>query len=505
MDDRRGTLSMLVLGMALAASLWAIVRLADFQQQRHETTVYTDAPGLQVSPPPLRCDQARDLDLNIRDYSYNVVTDPTVSRVYRYKTNLDATPPVSVHILSIRGGSGRVVVSESEKPVWLVLLSPQPAIWHIERAPGTTIERIVVSHSISELHFSDRLVPELDSILDLLTGAAPEATPLPDIDVIPQTHCIAFFQRFQKYDDRKKFVPTLRGIRRWLGHPEMSFQSSAHPSYFELPFRVPFPEPDVSIERLAAVAKLMDPPQAATTDPASQRSSQAPSQFERYANMPRRADVSAVTFRDPREFLSVLESYRTKGLIPSSMPASGSGGQGLDVAAWYSLSDYRNAYTRSVPTGTTEDACNGGRDHKFLIIEGNDNTNNVKCAWGKQMYFMRGGDDHIDDSWEDDIIYAGPGNDVIEAGWGNDLIFFNYGWGQDTVDKTCHRAPYRPQDSAGSKNINWSADWPYKNFIVFGKDVAETDIVRVKNKLVHKQTGDSITIKGDCFNTVFWR
>ena len=38
-----------------------------------------------------------------------------------YKTNLEADPPVSVHILSIRGGSGRVVVSESEKPVWLCI------------------------------------------------------------------------------------------------------------------------------------------------------------------------------------------------------------------------------------------------------------------------------------------------------------------------------------------------------------------------------------------------
>ena len=505
MDNRPATPLILVLGIALAAALWVIVRLADFQQQRQETIVYTDAPGLQISPPALRCNQARDLDLDIRDYSYNVVKEPTVSSVYRYKTNLEADPPVSVHILSIRGGSGRVVVSESEKPVWLVLLSPQSAIWHIERAPGAIVERIVTSQSISELHFSDRLVPESDSILNLLMGSAPETIPLPDIEVIRQTNCMAFLQRFQKYDDRKKFVPTLRGIRRWLGHPEMSFQSSAHPSYFELPFRVPFPEPDVSIERLAAVAKLMEPPSAAAIDTAPRKGRPAASQFERYANMPRRTDVSAVTFSDPREFLTALESYRAKGLIPSSMPASGTGGQGLDVAEWYLLSDYRDAYTRKVPTGTTEDACNGGRDHEFLIIEGTDGTNIVKCAWGKQMYFMRGGNDSIDDSWEDDIIYAGPGDDIIDAGWGNDLIFLNYGWGQDTVDKTCHRAPYRPQDSAGTKKVNWSMDWPYKNFIVFGKDVAEADIVRVNNKLVHKQTGDAITINGDCFNTVFWR
>lgn len=505
MNNRRGTLFVLVLGIALATALWAIVRLASFQQQRQETIVYTDAPGLKINPPALSCNQSHDLELDIRDYSYNVVKEPTVSQVYRYKTNLDAKPPVDVHILSIRGGSGRVVISQSKKPVWLVLLSPQSAIWHIERAPGAIIERIVASQSISELHFSDRLVARSDSVFDMLIGSAPDAIPLPDIDVIPQVNCMAFLQRFQKYDDRKKFAPTLRGIRRWLGHPEMSFQSSAHPSYFELPFRVPFPEPEVSVERLAAVAKLMELPPAAANDLVPRGGSPAESRFERYANMPRRADVRAVTFDDPREFIAVLESYRTKGLIPSSMPASGRGGQGLDVVEWYSLSEYQNAYTRKVLSGTTEDACNGGRDHEFLIIEGTDDRNFVKCAWGKQMYFMRGGDDRIDDSWEDDIIYAGPGDDIIEAGWGNDLIFFNFGWGQDAVDKTCHRAPYRPQDSAGSKKVNWSTDWPYKNFIVFGKDITEADIVRVNNKLVHKQTGDSITIKGDCFNTVFWR
>ena len=212
-----------------------------------------------------------------------------------------------------------------------------------------------------------------------------------------------------------------------------------------------------------------------------------------------------ITFGDTGEFLSALESYRAKGLIPPSMPASGRGGEGRNPAEWYSISEYRRAYTKRVPTGTTDDACTTSRDREFLVIEGTDGANIVKCAWGKQLYFMRGGDDRIDDSWEDDIIYAGPGNDVIEAGWGNDLIFFNFGWGQDVVDKTCHQASYRPQESIGSQSTSWSSNWPYTNFIVFGRDVAEEDIVAVKDKLVHKHTGDSITIKGDCFNTVFWR
>ena len=258
-------------------------------------------------------------------------------------------------------------------------------------------------------------------------------------------------------------------------------------------------------ERQVDVERPAKPPAAAASGSPSPPARPSASQFERYANMPRRADVAVVTFGSTSEFLVELESYRAKGLIPSSMPASGRGSQGMDVTEWYSISDYRSAYTKRVPTGTTENACDRSRDSKFLVIEGNDGTNIVKCAWGKQLYFMRGGDDRIDDSWEDDIIYAGPGNDVIEAGWGNDLIFFNFGWGQDFVDKTCHQALYRPQDSAGSQRISWSMNWPYMNFIVFGKDVAEEDIVSVNNKLVHKQTGDSITIKGNCFNTVFWR
>jgi hypothetical protein len=504
-NERNSTVLVVVLGIALAATAWAAVRLAQFQQQRSEIVVYTDAAGLRVSPPSLRCQQTRNFELDIRDYSHNVVAERTTSRVYRYKTNLDAEPPVHIHILSIRGGSGRVVVSETDKPVWLVLLSSQAAIWHIERTPGATLEKLIVSEAISELRFNDSIAGESRTIRNLLLGDEPEARPLPDVQVIPQSRCVASFQRFQKHEDRGEFVATLRGLRTWLGHPEKSFQSSAHPSYFELPFRVPFTEPDVSIERLAAVAKLADPPPATASTQAPQRGRPSAAQFASYANMSRRDDVRAITFAGPGEFLTVLESYRNKGLIPSSMPASNPGGQGLDVSTWYSLSDYRSAYTKRVSTGTTDNACKNSRNQDFLIIEGTDGVNIVKCAWGKQLYFMRAGDDHIDDSWEDDIIYAGPGNDVIEAGWGNDLLFFNYGWGEDVVEKTCHYAPYRPQDSAGAKKVDWSGNWAYKNFIVFGKDVAEEDLVRVGDKLVHKQTGDSITLKNDCFNTVYWR
>ena len=504
MDHGRRSTLIIALGIALLATAWTAARLAQFQQTRHESVLYTDAPEVQVSTQILGCRQTRQLELDIRDYSNNVAAKPTPTSVYRYKTNLDAEPPVHVHILSIRGGSGRVVVSETDKPVWLVLISSQPSIWHIERAPGVTLERVVASQAISELHFSDTLVAETGSMIDLLLSESPEATTLPEVELIPQSNCMAHFQRFQKYEDRKTFIPTLLGMRAWLGHPEMSFQSASHPSYFELPFRVPFVEPDVSIERLAAVAKLAEPPKAAPGRPAAQPERPTASQFERYANMERRSDVKAITFANPAELLSALESYRAKGLLPSSMPASGRGGQGLDVAAWYSLSDYRSAYTKRVSTGITDDACKNARNQDFLIIEGTDGANIVKCAWGKQMYFMRGGDDRIDDSWEDDIIYAGPGDDVIEAGWGNDLIFFNYGWGEDIVEKTCHYAPYRPQDSAGAKKVEWASNWPYKNFIVFGKDVADEDIVRVGDKLVHKKTGDSITLKNDCFNVVYW-
>ncbi|MDJ0793254.1 MAG: hypothetical protein QNI98_03335 [Woeseiaceae bacterium] len=505
MNNGRNSTLVIALGIALLASGWALARLAEFQQTRQTTVVYTDAPDLQANPNNLSCRQGRRLDLDIRDYSNNVVAKPGPSSIHRYKTNLDAEPPVHVHILSIRGGSGRVVVAETDKPVWLVLISSQPAIWHIERAPGATVDRVVASQTSSELHFSNTLVAEADSLLELLFGEAPDAAAMPDIQVIPHSTCMAALQRFQKYDDRKKFIPALQGLRAWLGHPEMSFQSASHPSYFELPFRVPFEEPDVSIDRLAAVAKLAEPPKAAPSNQQPEPDRAVANQFERYANMQRRSDVKAITFANSGELVAALDAYRNKGLIPSLMPASGRGGRGLDVAEWYSLSDYRGAYTRRVPTGITEDACNGGRDHEFLIIDGTNGTNSVKCAWGKQMYFTRGGDDHIDDSWEDDVIYAGTGNDTIDAGWGSDLLFFNYGWGQDVVEKTCHNAAYRPQDSAGARKVNWSTNWPYKSFIVFGRDVSREDIVRVDNKLVHKQTGDSVTLKNDCFNIVYWQ
>lgn len=503
-SNRQLTLVILALGIALTAIVWSEIRVAQVQQPEPETVVYTDRPEYQVTPPGLACDPVRNFELDILDYSHNVTVEPTSSPVYRYKTNLDAEPPVHVHIVSIQGGSGRVVVSETEMPVWLVLLSQLPSIWHIERTSGALVERIVANQSVSELRISDTPGAPARSLLERVLGAQADTIPLPDIRVLPRSRCLPFLRRFQAFDDRRRFIPALAGLRNWLGHPEMSFQSLDNPSYFERPFRVPFEEPEVSVEKLAAVAKLAEPPSSAATAQPPRPEERLDAQFERYADMPRRDDVRAETFDDPDELLASLESYRDKGLIPSSMPESSPGGRGLDVSGWYSLGDYRNAYTKRVPEGVTEDACDGGRKHEFLIVDGTDASNVVHCAWGKQLYFLRGGDDRVDDSWEDDIIYAGPGDDVIEAGWGNDLLFFNYGWGRDTVEKTCTRAAYRPQDSSGSTKVAWSRDWPDKNFLVFGKSISRSDIVRVKDKLVHKETGDSITLKDDCFNVVFW-
>jgi Ca2+-binding RTX toxin-like protein len=225
--------------------------------------------------------------------------------------------------------------------------------------------------------------------------------------------------------------------------------------------------------------------------------------LQQYADMPRRDDVNAITFSSAADFLKTLGEYRTRKLLPSSMPKSQPGARGAGVASWYGFADYQDAYTKRVPSGETN-ACGSGVDRRLLIIEGTGETNIVKCSHGNQLYFMREGDDHVDDSWDDDIIYGGPGNDILDAGWGNDLLFFNYGWGQDTVRKTCHSSSYVPQDSINSANVYWAPDWPYKNFIVFGKDVRREDIVSVNDKLVHKVTGDSISIDGNCFNVVYW-
>ncbi len=195
MNHGKSTALYIVLGIALLATAWAASRLAQFQQTRQELVLYTDAPELQMSPRVPGCRQVRNFDLDIRDYSSNVAARPAPTPVYRYKTNLDAEPPVHVHILSIRGGSGRVVVSETNKPVWLVLISSQPAIWHIERAPGATLERVIASRAISELHFTDELVADTDSVFDLLLGDTPEAVGLPDVQLIPQTNCLANFPR----------------------------------------------------------------------------------------------------------------------------------------------------------------------------------------------------------------------------------------------------------------------------------------------------------------------
>lgn len=493
-----------VLVLVLTPALYAMARLVSFHESAGQTVVYLDSPELMADAGKFRCTRMPAGDFDIRDYSYNVVRTPTPSRMYRYKTNLPAEPPVQIHLLAMEGGSGRVVVEKSDKPVWLVLLSARAGIWHVQQAPGADLQKVVTNQDVSEIRFSDVLPDRVTGILDYLLGNDAVPAQAPEILVMPNSSCLKKFTRFQSYDDQAGFLNALASIRAWLGHPEKSFQSAELPSYFGTAFRIPFTEVPIAPERLAAVKKLAEKPPSATGRRAAavHRREALTAALQQYADMPRRNDVKSITFSSPADFVGTLGEYRNRKLLPSSMPISRPGSRSGGVASWYALADYRNAYSTRVPSGRTEDAC--GRDQRLLIIEGTPETNIVKCAWGSQLYFMGGGDDDVQDSWGDDVIYGGPGDDIIDAGWGNDLLFFNYGWGQDTVTKTCHDSSYIPQDSVGSTKVHWDRTWPYKNFIVFGKDVRSDDIVSVNDKLVHKETGDSITIDGNCFNVVYW-
>ena len=498
---------LVLLGACLVAAGWAIVRLAEYQIHNTETVVFVDGASPEFTRQSLQCSTgSRVPALDVTDYSYNVTQSQQPSGLYRYKTNLDALPPVDVHVLVNRGGSGRVVLRNTDKPVWLVLLSTQRAIWHVETRPGANLERIVTNERVSEIRFSSAIGASAESLVDLFLGEHTSTTQPPAIDILPHSNCFVRLTRFQDVADRTRHEPAIRSLRLLLGHPESSLQAADEPSYFDRPLFVPFDEPDISPSRLAEVLRRADPlsnrARPAENSPGAVEERQ--SELQRIANMARDESVVPKELATPTEFISLLEEYQRRDLLPPSLPRSAPGSRVLSVADWYSLADYRRAYRREVPTGQTPDACNGGRDRDFLIVEGGAGSNVVGCAWGNQMYFMRGGDDEIDDSWEDDIINAGPGNDIIDAGWGNDIVFFNYGWGEDQLRKTCTGAAYVPQNTARASTVRWSQDWSYKNFIVFGKDIRRDDIVAIGNKLVHRETGDSVTVSGNCFNLVFW-
>ena len=496
------------LSVCLIAAGWTIIRLVEYQRHSAQSVVFIDGPSPEFSRPRLQCSTgsgARELD--IADYSFNVTETRRPSGLYRYKTNLDAVPPVDVHVVVIRGGSGRVVLDPTDQPVWLVLLSTQAAIWHVETRPGADLERIITSEAVSEIRFSSDFGRSADSFRELLLNGEASAPELPSIDVLPQSNCLVRLTRFQEFEERRRHEAAIQSLRSLIGHPELSLQAAAQPSYFDRPFFVPFEEPDISPVRLADVLRRADPVsrEELSAENSASAVSVTISEFERIANMPRDENVVPKVLANAAALVSLLEEYQRKNLLPSLLPRSTTSTRGLSVAGWYSVADYRSAYRRNVPAGETEDACDGGRGRDFLIVEGNAGRNIVHCARGNQMYFMRGGDDEIDDSWDDDIINAGPGNDTIDAGWGNDIIFFNYGWGEDQIRKTCHFAAYVPQDAPRASTVQWSQEWPYMNFLVFGKDVRRDDIVVFDDKLVHRQTGDSITINGNCFNLVFWQ
>lgn len=125
------------------------------------------------------------------------------------------------------------------------------------------------------------------------------------------------------------------------------------------------------------------------------------------------------------------------------------------------------------------------------IIDASEEKNSVfNCGSGNTVFMAGDGNDLIRDAWGSDIVYTGKGDDVIDLGNPSDIVIFEKGWGKDKLKiEGFQLDTYKVMD----QNYRWK----FSSFIVFGKGIKPNDLFWEDDRLIHKETGDFIEIKGD--------
>lgn len=113
----------------------------------------------------------------------------------------------------------------------------------------------------------------------------------------------------------------------------------------------------------------------------------------------------------------------------------------------------------------------------------------IVCDAGDVAYIAGDGDDWVEDAVGNDIFYMGGGDDTVKNSYGSDIFIFEKNWGHDSIEVNSERA-----DTSAIEGYDGSYPWKYTSFIIFGKGIDRADIHWQENKLVHAETGDSITL-----------
>lgn len=367
-----------------------------------------------------------------------------------YRNDAIADQPFELHLIGSYGGSGRITVMPSDRPIVLAIGAYEEGLWHFDLRPRARLARII------------------------LFGGAPQrlkGAPA-DAEIIDRSGCRIFAYQWEVVQNGVRFMPGefltfLASAQFASGLVENSFQGTYSVAG---QFTVPLDPSQYRVAR--AIERPASPRDVIALDPGAV-----------LADYRRIAAAAPVAFRPT---MAILIDLMQRGKLPVLFPKGDPGGDPNAPLGVRPLFE-------PLPGGNAANRCDG------VYVLGRPEGETIQCSGGNQFYVLGDGDDVLKDSWGDDIVNPGRGDDLIDVGWGNDIVVLESGWGDDVINKTCHGATMSEADRA---RLNWQHR--YNSFIVFGPGVRPEDIRwESKTVLTHAPSNSRLTLKGDCFNLVF--
>lgn len=457
----RTTLFALGCGLAGAAlvAAWLVPQLPDRDPplvRGAESFASGSAPGLDCQALQQQAWQAPALELGVEDRTYQEIS--------AFVSRAASEPDQALQLFGVYAGLPRIELGSDQQAQNLLLTSYDKTLWSIELAADADIRRIFVSDTVAEVRLSQRADASWLGKFKRAAGLSQSLASIQLVRLNREQGCGLY--GYDWHDDSKaQMRALLASVEQLTGLQVQSFQGSYSPQPNNAPFRGPLP-------------------------PASQRTPPAPSQPETS-----RADATP-WIQSVQELREQVRLLIERGVLPERVGGMDmtNGGELMQLQA-IDLSQHPSIQ----PDANGNLACPG---HEDSALEGDERANIAECGFGNTHFYGGDGKDLLDDAWGNDILYGGAGDDSLDAGWGSDLLLFGRGWGQDTLDKTCHNARFDAARTPGSVGLDYR--WSYNNFIIFGPGIAPSDLHWEGKRLLH-QDGDSLNFDGGniCFNFVF--
>ncbi len=460
---------LLALGCSLAGAALAAALLIPHLPDRDPPLVrsvesFASWPAAKLDCQALRQQawQAPALALHVEDRSYQEVS------AFVSRTALE--PDQALQLFGVYGGLPRIELSAGKQAQNLLLTSYDKTLWSIELAADANIRRIFVSETIAEVRLSQRADASWLAKFKRAVGLSQSLDSIQLIRLDSENSCGLYGYDWHE-DSKAQMRALLAGVEQLTGLQVQSFQGNYSPQPNSLAFKGPLPSATQATRAIQPAPSVALQPERTSAD-------------------------STPWIESVQEMREQVRLLIERGVLPERVG-------GMDMAAGGQLMQLQaidlSQYPSIQPDANGNFACPG---HEDSALEGDERANIAECGFGNTHFYGGAGKDLLDDAWGNDIIYGGTGDDSLDAGWGSDILLFGRGWGQDTLDKTCHNARFDAARTPGSDNLDYR--WSYNNFIVFGPGIAPSDLHWEGKRLLHKD-GDSLNFdKGNiCFSFVF--